>query len=120
MLADPEFNKSRPIDILLGAGIFWELLTMGQIKTNKNSFILQKPKLGCLIAGNTLQSCHLTQMLYNLSVSNHGLSEQLQKFWHVEEGPQEVVCTREQRECEEHFKKTYKSDSTGRFTVSLP
>ncbi|XP_018569140.1 uncharacterized protein LOC108909313 [Anoplophora glabripennis] len=119
-LADPEFNKSKPIDILLGAGIFWELLAKDRIRTNENSLIFQKSKLGWLISGNTTQSCHEIKILCNLSISNRELSEQLQTFWQIEEGPQEKIYTREQRECEEHFVKTYTRDDTGRFTVSLP
>lgn len=119
-LADPEFNKSKPIDILLGAGIFWELLAKERIRANENSLIFQKSRLGWLISGNTAQTCHVIQTHCNLSISNHELSEQLQTFWHVEEGPQEKIYTREQRECEEHFVKTYTRDDTGRFTVSLP
>ncbi|KAF2884449.1 hypothetical protein ILUMI_21715 [Ignelater luminosus] len=31
-LTDPRFNESRPIDVLLGASIFWSLLSVGQVK----------------------------------------------------------------------------------------
>lgn len=37
-LADPDFNKSDQVDILLGAGIFFDLLCIAQIKTKINPF----------------------------------------------------------------------------------
>ena len=40
-LADERFNEYRPIDILLGADIFWDLFLEGQIKTTKRGPVIQ-------------------------------------------------------------------------------
>jgi hypothetical protein len=45
-LADPQFHRSGPIDILIGAGIFWDLLCVGQIKATKVHPVFQKTHLG--------------------------------------------------------------------------
>lgn len=45
-LADIEFHIPKEIDALLGAEIFYELMSIGQIKLSKQSAILQKTKLG--------------------------------------------------------------------------
>lgn len=44
-LADPEFNKSRPVDLLLGVSTFWQVLCAGQIHLGENLPILQKQYL---------------------------------------------------------------------------
>lgn len=49
-LADPGHFKPGPIDILLGANIFWDLLCVGQVKTNNLGPILQKTHLGWILS----------------------------------------------------------------------
>jgi hypothetical protein len=41
-LADSQFHRSGPIDILIGAEIFWDLLCVGQIKATKVHPVFQK------------------------------------------------------------------------------
>ena len=41
-LADPSFAETRPIDILIGGGVFWKLLCVGQIQLSKNQPINKK------------------------------------------------------------------------------
>lgn len=41
-LADPNFNQSTSIDMLLGAELFWKLLCAGQIQLNKDQPNFQK------------------------------------------------------------------------------
>lgn len=45
-LADPDFDKPDKIDLLIGAGFFWNLLCVGQIKKAKGYSIWQKTQLG--------------------------------------------------------------------------
>lgn len=40
ILADENFSQSGPIDVLLGASIFFDILCVGQIKISKNGPIL--------------------------------------------------------------------------------
>ncbi|KAJ8944266.1 hypothetical protein NQ318_009643 [Aromia moschata] len=50
-LADPDFSKSAPIDVLLGAEIFFDILCVGQIKLGLNKPILQKSHVGWIVSG---------------------------------------------------------------------
>ncbi|XP_036346383.1 uncharacterized protein LOC118755658 [Rhagoletis pomonella] len=50
-LADDNFNKPGPVDLLLGASIFYDLLLIGQIKLGDNVPVLQKTKVGWVVAG---------------------------------------------------------------------
>ncbi|XP_026471455.1 uncharacterized protein LOC113375724 [Ctenocephalides felis] len=56
-LADPNYNISGRIDMLLGAGLFWSLLRKGFIKLSKTNTILQNTALGWIIS-STIQSHH--------------------------------------------------------------
>ncbi|XP_076382761.1 uncharacterized protein LOC143260621 [Megalopta genalis] len=94
-LADPEFHLQRPIDMLIGAGLFWTLLCVGQHKSTSN-LLLQKTQLATL---NDLQS-------------------QLERFWDIEElTPSD---TRLIDECEAHFRETMRRDTDGRYIVRIP
>jgi len=43
-LADPHFNQSQRIDLLLGAGLFFEIISMGQIHLDRALSTLQNTK----------------------------------------------------------------------------
>lgn len=66
-LADPQFHVQGTIDMLVGAGIFWELLCVGQHRIHPN-LLLQKTQLGWVLGGTftcagketeTDNRCHL-------------------------------------------------------------
>lgn len=83
-LADPQFNLSGKIDLLIGAERFWEIICVGQIRLGKNQPILQKSLLGWLISGTIVTStCKKTQTSCNLSLSEN-LNDIVHKFWEVE------------------------------------
>jgi len=50
-LADPHLNQSQRIDLLLGAGLFFEITSMGQIHLDKALPTLQNTKLGWIVSG---------------------------------------------------------------------
>lgn len=118
-LADPTFCQSAGIDLLLGASIFFDLLCVGQIKLGYGQPILHKTKLGWIVSGEILipqseptQSCLLT--------TNIDLQEQLERFWRLEETYSKPKLSKEEEECEMHFKEHTGRDATGRFIVKLP
>ncbi|XP_018367012.1 PREDICTED: uncharacterized protein LOC108763673 [Trachymyrmex cornetzi] len=45
-MADPSFNVPEHIDMLIGAELFWRLISAGQIQVSKNQPTLQKTLLG--------------------------------------------------------------------------
>nr|XP_022914664.1 uncharacterized protein LOC111425114 [Onthophagus taurus] len=123
-LADPDFHKPNSVDILLGASVFFELLSIGQIKLNGNEGpILQKTKLGWIIAGNipfslNCNSCFLiTRKTIN---ENTALLKSLERCWEIEESPKVNHLSPEDLEVETHFRNTYQRGTDGRFQVSLP
>ncbi|XP_061393091.1 uncharacterized protein LOC133328547, partial [Musca vetustissima] len=124
-LADPNFNEPRKVDLLLGAEVFFELLCVGQIKSNPSYPVLQKTSLGWIVAGKYDESkgsnsgvCHL-----NVAIENDETIDTIvKKFWELEEIPNNCAKIRseEHQKCEEHFQKYVRRLSSGRFQVSLP
>lgn len=83
-LADPVFDKPGKIDLLIGAGLFWNLLCVGQVKTTKDGPVWQKTQLGWILGGELIDTKGKTTSTALLTVSN-SLNEQLERFWTQEE-----------------------------------
>ncbi|CAH2020014.1 unnamed protein product, partial [Acanthoscelides obtectus] len=117
-LADPEFNVTRNIDILIGADVFWQILESERINISKDLPILQNTKLGWVLAGPL--SMPVTKTQCHLSVTDP-LQNQLRKFWELEEIPfDSPAWSPEERLCEKHFIENLQVLENGRFMVSLP
>lgn len=116
-LADPHFYKPERVDVLLGADCFWNLMCVGQIKLN-NGLLLQKGKLGWVIAGR-MQSNPCTTTICNFSKAND-IDKQLTRFCELEEFRHSKPLSNEEKLCEEEFVRTFKRDSEGRFVVTIP
>ncbi|XP_015120457.1 uncharacterized protein LOC107043451 [Diachasma alloeum] len=118
-LADPEFYKPAPIDILLGSGPTLLLLSIGQIKMfnqGRPDLYLQKTQLGWVIGGDS-RACDegIPQRVHHLQLVN-----MLTKFWEIEEGPKRKYPSPEENATEEHFKQHVSWDASGKYIVALP
>ncbi|XP_063912654.1 uncharacterized protein LOC135129432 [Zophobas morio] len=119
-LADPFYNLSQPVEILIGNEIFWNIICIGQIRIHRHGPVLQKTQFGWVIAGvlnnfntNTSTSCNL---------SNTDLDVHLKKFWELEEvtNISDQVFPGDNRDpCEKVFIDTFTRDLYGRFQVKL-
>lgn len=118
-LADPQFNVSRPVDLLIGADIFWVLLCVGQIKLGKQQPTLQKTLLSWIVAGRVKNSKSKSgSILCNLT-SIEDLHERVTKFWRIENCFDKEIEGAETTHCEEYFKINHSRNSEGRFVVRL-
>ncbi|XP_011881172.1 PREDICTED: uncharacterized protein LOC105569364, partial [Vollenhovia emeryi] len=117
-LADPDFHLPRPVDLLIGAGATMSLFSIGQINLSRedHDLILQKTRLGWILAGSTIQeysskttTCYLTS-----------LEKQITKFWTIEEVAVESPRSEADVACEAHFVKNVTRDDNGRYIVRLP
>lgn len=117
-LADPDFHKVAPVDMLLGTGIALSLLSIGQIDLSPKGgleLFLQKTKVGWVIGGSApavrpprMRTCHLTaELQFDIS-----------KFWEIEEIP--VTTSETETAGEEHFLKNTQRRKDGRYIVALP
>lgn len=122
-LADPQFYKSLEVDILIGAELFWDILCVGQIKASPRHPILQKTRLGWILAGRLGDSSDLIRRVqtFHAQVSNVQLHDELARFW-----AQENVIngsanfTLDEAYCEQHFLDHVSQTTQGRLTVTLP
>lgn len=121
-LADPQFNISSDIDILLGSNAFWAAVKGEQIRLGSNLPILQKTEFGFVIAGNlNLNStCHMSVTCHTLSQQEYS-DKLLVKFWEIEDvvGKKKMM-SKDEEYCEIYFKETTQRDKNGRFVVRIP
>ncbi|UYV70997.1 hypothetical protein LAZ67_8001365 [Cordylochernes scorpioides] len=117
LLADPEFYVTKPIDLILGADTFVEII-LGHKTDLKHHPIALNTKLGWLVSGrihSTIKS--------NTSVINHCTTEldsSIRKFWELEDVPISKAQLGTKNACEILFKSNLKRDIEGRYSVNLP
>ena len=118
LLADPDFHRPRPVDILISAGATLSLIRSGQVNLSSinSDLILQQTRFGWVVVGgfegdikSQLASCHLT-----------GLRDQIEKFWLIEEIGDNSETASEESLCEAHYRENTVREDDGRYTVRLP
>lgn len=67
-LADPEHAEEGPVDLLLGAGAFAELILEGLIKGPKGTPIAQKTKLGWILSGMSEEPTEVKCMMLKIKI----------------------------------------------------
>ncbi|XP_044746498.1 uncharacterized protein LOC123308039 [Coccinella septempunctata] len=116
-LADPEFYKTQKIDLLIGSDAFWNLLCPEKIHLMKNGPLLQKTKVGWVVAGPF--DTYSNNTICNLS-SHRVVQDQLARFWEVEEISTKKPLSSEEELCEQYFTDSLKISPGGRYIVSYP
>ncbi|KYN12076.1 hypothetical protein ALC57_15767, partial [Trachymyrmex cornetzi] len=121
-LADPNFNVSSEIDMLIGAELFWELLCVGQISGSTSHPLLQKTRLGWILAGHFGRASLLPKMQSNHAiVTNRQLHEQVNRLWQLDDNfAASSAYSPEERFCEQHFVDNVSQNPQGRYLVKLP
>ncbi|XP_075157744.1 uncharacterized protein LOC142231011 [Haematobia irritans] len=124
-LADPEFYKKGRIDILIGAGLFFDLMSVGQIRCANTSTILQKTQLGWVVSGggSSLSKSYSLAAAgkTHLNMTNENLEDILKSFWEVEHNfEKSSKQSIDDIFCEEHFKKNTSRLKSGAYSVVLP
>lgn len=121
-LADPQFNVSSRIDILIGVEKFWDLLCVGQIKHSPEHPTLQKTHFGWILAGRLCNSLRSVRKVHSMhaTVTNSQLHHQLSRFWQIEDVNTACKYTAEELNCEKHFLENVSQTHEGRYIVKLP
>ncbi|XP_048479080.1 uncharacterized protein LOC125488978 [Plutella xylostella] len=110
-LADPEYNICRPIDMLLDAKVYSEILMNGLLKGSSSEPIAQQTKLGWIISGRVTFNCNV--VIHNL--------EDISTYWELENVMDDNSdMTKRDQYCEEFYNKTTNRLSDGRYEVRLP
>ncbi|XP_035206847.1 uncharacterized protein LOC118181766 [Stegodyphus dumicola] len=116
-LADTNCFQPGPIDILLGADVFGEIMLHGRLTVPGHSLTALESIFGWVIIGKTKS---VSQTIVSNHASCTNVQLQLEKFWKLEEISEIKHYTEEEIECENHFKRNFSRDSTGRFVVKFP
>lgn len=120
-LADPEPFSAEPIDIIIGADLYGELLLEGVRRDGGDRPTAQNTVFGWVISGPTSglnqSSRSITVQHFAGSISLH---RELRHFWEVEEILRQSRLTPEEQRCEEHFTTTHSRRPDGRYVVRLP
>jgi hypothetical protein len=120
-LADPRFDCSGPVDLLIGAELFLPLMCIGQIHLAPGQPYFQKTHLGWIVGGTLGEWDNKTKTLCHFSQQKLDLHEQVEKIFSIESVNSVAdKLSPEERECETHFCNTIKRDAQGRFIARLP
>lgn len=117
-LADLKFYQSKRIDILLGVDIFWDLIFNESIEYPH----LYKTQLGYVVAGQIPQHRQIyhNRVKTTCNLSTIDISNQLTRFWEIENYSQRKELSAEEQDCESYFVRTVRRRDDGRFIVSMP
>ncbi|XP_065085705.1 uncharacterized protein LOC135707752 [Ochlerotatus camptorhynchus] len=119
ILADPTFNESGAVDLIIGAEVYLKLMIAErQIKLGDTGPTLQNTLLGWIVSGGSPEvSTSLTTVS---SCATENIEEGLARFFELESCRTTSTLSLEESACELHFEKTTTRDSSGRFVVQLP
>lgn len=117
-LADPEFHKPRPIEILICSGAAISLIQPGQINLNAihSDLYLQQTKLGWSVVGGLGNEPSSRSFSCNLT----DLQNSIERFWVIEEVGGKLELNSEAELCEAHYCLNTTRNSDGRYVVKLP
>ncbi|XP_062535346.1 uncharacterized protein LOC134204550, partial [Armigeres subalbatus] len=120
LLADPQFHEAYPIDIIIGAEVFFDLFRVpGRIQLGESLPTLVNSVIGWIVSGKTSSSTPKTPVISNLATITN-VHQMLEKFWTLEEDHAAPNHSVDEAHCEEYFRSTVKRNSEGRYIVRLP
>ncbi|XP_058826504.1 uncharacterized protein LOC131686254 [Topomyia yanbarensis] len=122
-LADPQFHKRAPIDMILGIEHFFSFFkTASRINLSKSLPMLIDSVFGWLVSGSTskVPPAGRNPPCSIVAVSLFTLEESVERFWQVEELQTRSDYSLEEKRCEEVFSDSTTRNAEGRYMVRLP
>ncbi|XP_075236512.1 uncharacterized protein LOC142333376 [Lycorma delicatula] len=121
-LADPNFNISSNIDVLLGAQYFLNLILPNKFVRNQHFPLIQETRLGYILAGNLPLNVTRNNSVSSFFIRNDNklLSSQIEKFWEVEEPILVKQTSHDNSICERNFIENTIRNKDGKSIVTLP
>ncbi|UYV78572.1 hypothetical protein LAZ67_16002037 [Cordylochernes scorpioides] len=121
-LADPQFERSRKIDMILGADVYGQSLLPDIKRQRQGQLCAQNTRLGWVISGKLpLVDQSSPHLVYHTSVKyEDSLEDILKRFWEVEEIPIKRRSSAEEEFCEQLYQSEIKRSRTVRYVVPLP
>ncbi|KAJ8910134.1 hypothetical protein NQ315_003505 [Exocentrus adspersus] len=122
-LADPNFFKPGPLDVLIGADLYPYIIQGGQITGTAYEPVAINTVFGFILMGKIVSPTAAIDPNFKTLCSHieqQSLNNILQKFWELENIPQCTSSSLEDIKCEQIFTNTVSRNSDGRFIVTLP
>ncbi|XP_055614920.1 uncharacterized protein LOC129761231 [Toxorhynchites rutilus septentrionalis] len=122
-LADPEFNKTGEIDLLMGIEHFFSFFnTTRRIHLGKHLPTLIDSVFGWLVSGK-FSPAHPNGQKSRCSITAISLvilEESIERFWKMEELSDRINFSQEEKQCEQFYSSTVSRQTDGRYMVRLP
>ncbi|GFT94500.1 DUF1758 domain-containing protein [Trichonephila clavipes] len=118
-LADPSFYISRPVDMILGPDIFFDLIQYGKIYGTQN----QPSALNSWLLSGKVSTAYQSEKKAMSLINCHALLDlqnQIAKFWEVESIPDASNLSEEDQKVEKLYLDHTRRNRDGRYVVSLP
>ncbi|XP_055603915.1 uncharacterized protein LOC129752147 [Uranotaenia lowii] len=124
-LADPHFNVSAEIDLIIGCEHFFACFeTAERIYLEPNLPTLVDSIFGWLVCGAAAEKfpklSDTSAPKSITAVSLHTLEESMERFWKIEEVTNQSPLSKEEQQCERMYTETFTRNSDGRYVVRLP
>lgn len=119
-LADPQFYQKRSVDLLIGGGVFFDIIGSERKMIGTGPLNLQDSTLGWIVTGELGANCFL---------GTNSLGETMENSWRTElenDYPNFGQTSKsnrkylEEQKVVDHFKQNTIRDDEGRFVVRLP
>ena len=121
-LADPDFGRPAPIDLLLGVDVFVDALLTGRRIRQHGTPSAFETHFGWVLAGSVKGNAEVIPShvaSYHITLTSG--DDILRRFWEIEDSPlAEVNLSPEERAVVQHFEEKHHRTSSGRFVVPLP
>ncbi|XP_055614809.1 uncharacterized protein LOC129761124 [Toxorhynchites rutilus septentrionalis] len=122
-MADPQFNFSSRIDLLLGAEHFFGFLVDREVKKmvlGPKLPILVNSVFGWIVSGRDESIPRKRTVRCCTATTTEKIEELIEKFWRVDGCEDQPAWSKEEQECEEDFKRTHSRSENGRYIIKLP
>lgn len=122
-LADPNFNRSGKIDLLLGIEVFFSILEPGKLLDPRGVPVAQNSIFGYLVGGRFDTSSRASDRRTSVGLSctaDINLDQTLRRFWELEELPKPKQLTEDEQRAVDIFRSTLSRTESGRYVVRLP
>lgn len=119
VLADPAFNEPAAVDMIIGASLFFDILSTESLQLGDSGPTMRNTTFGWVICGRISEEIDvLRPAVANISMER--IDQLLTRFWDLEECHTSSVLSLEESTCESIFDRTTIRDSAGSFIVTLP
>lgn len=118
LYADTNWNKPSPIDILIGVGVWADIIKEKKIRLI-NGLVKLDTQLGQVVFGES-QTNRESDELCGMLGHEETLSDIIGKLWEMEGNPEPKPMSANDEWCEENYRKTHSRSPTGRYIVTIP